>query len=449
MTHDDMLRFSKYRDGSAGSQQLALAVAQFVQERYGLAPSATADNEYLLYEGNFLLIQTIHQRTTSITLNLYGPPDAYADLVGPHARVTGGQAGYSKLYLTSDDCLEEAIAAIERSWQRRNPHEQNAAGAGVAGSPRYWLTTHWPLIQSNSDVHHRNIYLQEGHQSVGSQMRPGDKVLIYESVTGPTLVERLPDGTDCPMPRHVGRRGIVTVADVAHGFTRRPPQEAIEQYVDGTQMNWAWRATTTSHASNGFAPKAEVLRVLGYNPGYTMRGFGQMNSGLREIRKSDYEELLGIFVRHPRARGAAPGGKEPPHGPGGGEGPEHRLLKEYVAAHPGKVMGEEGITTLRMEYPFPSCDRADVVLRDAAGRYLGVEVEISQGDSQIEGLLQAIKYRHMLAVTEGVTFEECRAVLVAYRLSTGIRSLCAQYEVQPIEIARAAVQAWTAQRPAH
>ncbi len=263
------------------------------------------------------------------------------------------------------------------------------------------------------------------------------------------MIEQLADGIDRRVPLRNGRRGIVTVADIAEPFSRRPPVEAITRYVDGTVMNWAWKATTAHHVSNGFTPKTDVLRVLDFEPNYTMRGFGKMNSGLREISKAEYDKLLSIFVANSQAAALAPGGKNPPPGhwtEGGGEGPEHRILKEYVAAHPSIVLNEDQVTTIRMEYPFPSGDRADIALKDQAGRFIGVEVEILQNDSQIEGLLQAVKYRHMIAVMEGVTFEECRAVLVAYTLSDGIKRLCSRYDVQAIEIQRQPVEAWNAGR---
>jgi hypothetical protein len=211
-------------------------------------------------------------------------------------------------------------------------------------------------------------------------------------------------------------------------------------------MNWAWKATTSHHVSNGFVPKADALRVLDYAPDYAMRGIGPMNSGLREISRDQCEELLHIFVSNPQAKGPAPGGEEPPPGYGGGEGIDHKTLKEYVATCPSIALGEDGITTFKMEYPFRTGDRADVILKDDTGRYIGVEVEISQNDKQIEGLLQTIKYRHMVAVTEGVTFEECRAVLIAYSLSNGIKELCRRYDVKAVEIKRELVEDWNAGR---
>src|SRR4051812_48598676 len=69
VTHEQMLQYEKYARGSAGSQAIALEVADFVQQRFGLVPRATA-NGFLLYEDNVLLIETIHQTDTSVTLNV-------------------------------------------------------------------------------------------------------------------------------------------------------------------------------------------------------------------------------------------------------------------------------------------------------------------------------------------------------------------------------------------
>jgi hypothetical protein len=443
MTHEEMLRFQIYRNGSQESQSLALRIADFAQSRLGLRfPSAT-DNNYLVWPDNVLLMQTIARRKSSVTLNVSGPSTAYSDLASDSLRVVDARPGQSRLFVLNEAALEDVFTAIERSWRR---HEDTGPGPDIIPSIRYWFTTHWPLTNEHKGEHHRNVYLQSGRQSVAQNMSPGDKVLIYESKTGPTIVEEFADGTRRRIAQGNGRSGIVTVAEIAEPLSRRPGSEGVAKYADGTEMNWAWKATTRHHVSNGFVAKPEVLRVLEYAPSYAMRGIGPMNSGLREISQSQYEDLLRMFVGSTQAKGTAPGGEEPPPGYGGPEGIDHRTLKEYVAACPSIALNEDRITTLKMEYSFRSGDRADVVLKDETGRFIGVEVEISQSDKQTEGLLQAIKYRHMVAVTEGVTFEECRAVLIAYSLSNRIKELCHRYDVTPIEIKRPTVEEWNVAR---
>lgn len=314
---------------------------------------------------------------------------------------------------------------------------------------RYWVTTHWPPEASYTGRELRNVYLQDGHEGVGLPMSPGDGVLIYESASGPAVVEQLPNGTKNIIVRRPGKQGIVTAANVQRPFSRRLPVDAVEHYADGSMKNWAWEAITESHISNGFVPQADLLRILGYALNYNLRGFGESHSGLRQVSKEQYDELLAVFVSNSVVTANAPGGQQPRPGhwtEGGGEGPEHLALKEYVAANPSVVLGEPGVVTLKIEYPFPSGDRADIALRDQAGRFIGVEIELEQSDTQLEGLLQAIKYRHMLAVMEGVTFEECRSVLVAYKLGNKIKQLCKQYDVKAIEALGESVRLWQLKR---
>ena len=72
----------------------------------------------------------------------------------------------------------------------------------------------------------------------------------------------------------------------------------------------------------------------------------------------------------------------------------------------------------------------------------GVEVEVEQDDTELAGLLQAIKYRYMLAVMHGRPYDETRAVLVAYKLGSGIKALCEKYAVKAVEVERSAVERW-------
>jgi hypothetical protein len=316
---------------------------------------------------------------------------------------------------------------------------------------RYWITTHWPLYRRNRSPHHDGVYLQEGTQEAGRELHEWDKVLIYESRGGKTRVETLVDGTTRPIESNPGRAGIVTVADISSSLTKVNPAQAIQTYTDGTTKNWAWEAKTKNHISSGFVPLAAVNRALGYAPGSVLRGFGDRNSGLKEIDKATYDTLVQLFRRSSEktAHAPAPGGKPPPPGhwrEGGGEGPEHLALKEYVAKHPALVFGEPDIETVKVEYPFPSGDQADIILKDEAGRFIGVEIEIEQRDGQLEGLLQAIKYRHMVAVTEGARFDECRAALIAYRLAKTIKNLARKYDVETFELDRRKVTEWRNQK---
>ncbi|MBP9903324.1 MAG: hypothetical protein KBH45_17835, partial [Verrucomicrobia bacterium] len=82
---------------------------------------------------------------------------------------------------------------------------------------------------------------------------------------------------------------------------------------------------------------------------------------------------------------------------GGGEGPEHKALKEYVLTHP-KIAGLlVGSDHGEPESPLASGDRVDVVFKR---RHLRVAVEVkpkraSDGD-KLRGVFQCLKYRTVL-----------------------------------------------------
>jgi hypothetical protein len=79
---------------------------------------------------------------------------------------------------------------------------------------------------------------------------------------------------------------------------------------------------------------------------------------------------------------------------GGGEGEDHRKLKNYVASHP-EILGLSGFGTGSTEYIFPSADKIDVVFRDKKGnRWVGIEVKGPSSDEAdiLRGLFQCVKY---------------------------------------------------------
>lgn len=85
------------------------------------------------------------------------------------------------------------------------------------------------------------------------------------------------------------------------------------------------------------------------------------------------------------------------YNPYGSEGsPEHRALRDYIAAHPEMVGYDKNITGVP-EYPLRSGDSVDVVF-ESLNKLLGVEVKSERsGNDDIErGLYQCIKYSAVL-----------------------------------------------------
>lgn len=93
------------------------------------------------------------------------------------------------------------------------------------------------------------------------------------------------------------------------------------------------------------------------------------------------------------AQGSASGG-----GRAGGESPQHRALKEYIAAHP-ELVGAPPNTKGLCEFALRSADAIDVLFRSPQS-WVGVEVKASTSEGNVRdyerGLYQIVKYRAVL-----------------------------------------------------
>lgn len=307
----------------------------------------------------------------------------------------------------------------------------------------YWLTTHWPALEGQEDSAETGIYLPDEREEAGEDIRPGDMVLIYESRTGRTVVREDVHGNKHYIKSVPGREGIVSIAEVQTPLLRDNDSE-VTRYADSTEIWWRWYAVANPVSSNGYVPRVEVNRVLGYKNNYPMRALGERHSGLKKLTKEQYYKLVELFSgaarnaekvkRKLRAFSAGSGGGE--------ESIEHKLLKEYVYEEPSVALNEVGLRPVDKEYKFPTQDRADVVLLDAYGKIIGLEVEVSVEQNQFAGVIQAVKYRHMLAVMLGYAFKHSRSFLVAYRIAPEIRALCDQYDVECFTVTTSDVEKW-------
>ncbi len=105
---------------------------------------------------------------------------------------------------------------------------------------------------------------------------------------------------------------------------------------------------------------------------------------------------------------------------GGGESPEHRALKEWIAAHP-EVLGLDPAVRGQTEFRFPSADRVDVAFFHPTDDRLVhvVEVEL-EGKAELRvGVYQAVKYRALASAwnQESKQPTEVGASLVAHKVS--------------------------------
>jgi hypothetical protein len=83
---------------------------------------------------------------------------------------------------------------------------------------------------------------------------------------------------------------------------------------------------------------------------------------------------------------------KPVHG-SGGEGKEHKELKEYIKANPHKL-GIHHVTHSETEHVLPSGDRLDVYFELKNGTHIAVEVKPSTAPEQdvARGIFQCVKY---------------------------------------------------------
>ena len=97
---------------------------------------------------------------------------------------------------------------------------------------------------------------------------------------------------------------------------------------------------------------------------------------------------------------------------GGGEGAEHKALKEYIKSHP-EELGIEDVIFLEDEHVLPSGDRLDVYFSLKDGTHVAVEVKPSNAPEQdvSRGIFQCIKY-------EATMTAERRLRKQGYRIKT-------------------------------
>lgn len=80
----------------------------------------------------------------------------------------------------------------------------------------------------------------------------------------------------------------------------------------------------------------------------------------------------------------------------GGEGKEHKAIKEYVYKHP-ESLGITSVIRKETEHPLPSGDRLDVYFETSDSRYaIEVKPSTSPDDDIIRGIFQCVKYKAIL-----------------------------------------------------
>lgn len=311
----------------------------------------------------------------------------------------------------------------------------------------YWITTHWPPRRGEAPSQNTAVWLPDGREEAGRDVQVRDLVLIYQSRWGRDQLSQSLDGRTTRVPTLRGAQGLIAVGRVTAPVHADPSTQR-ESYADGTSIWWRWRAPLEILNRSGYVSRPEVCLALGYKPNWTMRGFGDRQSGLKRLSLDQFRTLEAAYRRSTKPDVQSylkKTERELLRRRQTGESPAHRALKECIAAQASTIL-EEGLVHIATEYPFITADRADIVLEDGLGRTIGVEVELDVGEDQLEGILQAIKYRRMLEVTMKRELHDSRAFLVAHSIAPGMKALCAKYGVESFEVPRATVAKWSAER---
>ena len=298
----------------------------------------------------------------------------------------------------------------------------------------YWLTTHWPPpVDTKGRFSNTGAWVADGKQVAMNGMQPGDRMFIYESKTGKTIIRKTADGKLLHERREKGKEGVVALVEI----TTTPAEEVgkpPDTYSDGSSIWWRYMSGGRVINSAGFVSRSDLVKIFNYSNNYTFRGFGDLNSGLKRLSPSEYTAIHVKFLASQSNVKVALKKEYPTGGKGGGEGPVHKSLKEFIAAHPEEALKEQGLRKLEVEYPFVTGDRIDVLLEDIDGRLVTVEVEVDCDDTEVAGPLQCMKYRSMIAYLLGRSVAEVRTVLAARSIAKKVKRRCRDYEVEVVEI---------------
>jgi len=112
----------------------------------------------------------------------------------------------------------------------------------------------------------------------------------------------------------------------------------------------------------------------------------------------------------------------------GGEGEEHKRLKEWIAKHPEKI-GIMNVRNTTIEHVFCCGDTVDILFELDDGSDIVVEIETID---PLPGCHQAIKYRALRCAQRGIPLssEKVIAYLVAWDIPDAVAAFCQKYDIR-------------------
>ena len=152
----------------------------------------------------------------------------------------------------------------------------------------------------------------------------------------------------------------------------------------------------------------------------------------RHLFPGDAYDNLALPELEPDAEAQEPDGNNPK---GGGEGEEHRRLREWVLTHPELINPDYQSTRTATEWLLKSGDRVDVAVFLPYGKTVAVEVKSRvSNDSDLErGVYQCIKYR---AVIDAMGMDVTTVLLTECELPSHLRSISRAHDILNVQVRR-------------
>ncbi len=121
----------------------------------------------------------------------------------------------------------------------------------------------------------------------------------------------------------------------------------------------------------------------------------------------------------------------------GGEGKEHRTMKEFIAKNPSAV-GVEGVSVSETEHDLPSGDRLDVYFKLNDGNRVAIEVKPATSPEQdiMRGIFQCVKYKAVMEAIRTLTcgdYSNSTLLVIGGEMSDRNKLLAEELEVKYIE----------------
>ncbi len=115
----------------------------------------------------------------------------------------------------------------------------------------------------------------------------------------------------------------------------------------------------------------------------------------------------------------------------GGEGIEHKRLKEWVANNPRSV-GIKNVRSTKVEHSYLSGDSVDILFELTTNTDVVIEIETID---PLPGCHQAIKYRALRCAERGLPLssDEVQAMIVAWEIPVHVMEFCEKYNIRHVE----------------